>query len=124
MVRRGGRLLRAGDGRGPRLTGATYEPAGPSIMLHFADDALPLSLPAGDAKAAFTVRDDDGDIAVTAVRTAGTSGLRLQLARATAGAATVSLGEGHLGAVNPVPHDSGRWRLPAELFSDYPVESP
>ena len=33
----------------------------------------------------------------------------------------MSLGEGHLGAVNPVPHDSGRWRLPAELFTDYPV---
>ena len=71
--------------------------------------------------AAFTVRDDGGDIVVTEVRTAGTSGLRLQLAREAAGALRVSLGEGHLGAVNPVPHDSGPWRLPAELFSDYPV---
>ena len=110
-----------GDGRGPRLTGASYEPEGPSILLQFDDDALPLSLPTGDVGAAFTVRDDDGDIAVTAVRTAGTSGLDLQLAREAIGALRVSLGEGHLGAVNPVPHDSGRWRLPAELFTDYPV---
>ena len=114
----------SGDGRGPRLTGAAYEPAGPSIVLQFADDALPLSIPAGDVGAAFTVRDGDGEIAVTAVGTAGASGLRLQLARAATGAVRVSLGEGHLGAVNPVPHDSGRWRLPAELFVDYPVAVP
>ena len=113
-----------GDGRGPRLTGATYEPAGPSIMLQFADDAPPLSLPAGDMAAAFTVRDDGGEIVVTAVHTAGPSELRLQLARQATGALRVSLGEGHLGAVNPVPHDSGPWRLPAELFVDYPVAVP
>ena len=110
-----------GDGRGPRVTGATYEAAGPSITLQFVDDALPLSLPEGDVRAAFSVRDDGGDIAVTAVQTVGSSGLRLRLARAAAGAVGVSLGEGHLGAVSPVPYDSGPWRLPAELFVDYPV---
>ncbi len=114
-----------GDGRGPRLAGATYDPAGPSITLRFADDALPLSLPAGDVAPAFTVRDDDdGAIVVTQVRAAGPSELRLQLAREAVGALRVSLGEGHLGAVNPVPHDSGPWRLPAELFVDYPVAVP
>jgi Carbohydrate esterase, sialic acid-specific acetylesterase len=113
-----------GDGRGPRITGASYEAAGPSITLRFTDDDLPLSLPAGDLGAAFTVRDDSGDVTVTAVQAVGTSELRLRLARSATGALHVSLGEGHLGAVNPVPHDSGRWRLPAELFVDYPVAVP
>lgn len=105
-----------GDGRGPRLTAAAYEAAGPAVLLTFTDDELPLSLPQGDTAPAFTVRDGAGAAAVSDVRLAGPGVLRLALARPLTGVATVSLGEGHLGAVNPVPHDSGPWTLPVELF--------
>jgi hypothetical protein len=110
-----------GDGRGPRLTGAASEAGTITVRLTFADDALPLALPKGDVAASFTVRDSAGAVPVSAVRQAGPGVLSLELARPLSGSATVSLGEGHLGAVNPVPHDSGPWRLPAELFLDRPV---
>jgi hypothetical protein len=114
-----------GDGRGPRLTAAVYDPAGPSVLLTFADAELPLYLP-GDVSGAFTVHAGDAGgadtvVPVTRVDAVGDDQLRLQLAEAPDGAITVSLGEGHSGALNPVPKDSSRWRLPAELFVRVPV---
>ena len=108
-----------GDGRGPRLSEATYESADSSVVLAFTDDALPLIVPSEGG--AFTVQDDEGAIAVTGVTPVGTDSLRLALSRPAVGSVTVSLGEGHTGAVNPVPYESGRWRLPAETFVAQPV---
>lgn len=109
-----------GDGRGPRLAEARYDAADDSILLAFADDSLPLTVPA-DGAGAFTVRDAAGEITVSAVTPEGIDSLRLALSRPVIGEVTVSLGEGHSGAVNPVPRDSGRWQLPAETFVAHPV---
>jgi hypothetical protein len=110
-----------GDGRGPRLQAAVYDSTIGSILLTFADDDLPLYLP-GNVSKSFTVRDAGSLVGVTSVSVVGAHQLRLKLASVPAGELTVSLGEGHTGALNPVPKDSSTWRLPAEMFVREPVQ--
>ena len=113
----------SGDGRGPRLESAVYDDASRSILLTFTDLDLPLYLP-GNVTKAFRVRDDGLTVTITGVTLVAADQLRVKLASAAVGALTISLGEGHAGALNPVPKDSSLWRMPAEMFVGEPVQRP
>ena len=73
---------------------------------------------------AFRVRDDGTTVTITGVTLVAADQLRVKLASAAVGALTISLGEGHAGALNPVPKDSSQWRMPAEMFVREPVQRP
>ncbi len=105
------------DGRGPRISGATYNTAKTELTLTFTDTSGLANTAVGPE--VFTVKDNGTPVSVSTVTRLNSSQLKLTLASAATGTITVTLASGITGYSGAMPTDASAYTIPAEPFVDY-----
>lgn len=105
------------DGRGPRISSATYNTAKTEIILTFTDTSGLAD--SSVSPNVFTVEDNGVPVTVSTVTRLSSTQLKLTLASAASGTLTVTLASGVTGYSGAMPTDASTYAIPAEPFVDY-----
>ncbi len=105
------------DGRGPRISAATYNTAKTEVTLTFTDTSGLASSTIDPA--VFTVEDNGTPVSISTVTRLSATQLKLTLTSAATGTITVTLASGITGYSGAMPTDASTYTIPAEPFVDY-----